>query len=174
MSEDTSPRPEKHFGQKEGNLARVAALKLLAVRSRSVAEMRQRLSSRFGQHVVEPTVTRLVDEGLLNDAEFAHQWRQSRERRKPRSRQMIERELKQRGVSSEVASGALEGYDSLDAAYRAAARYSARQAGNNRGIFDRRVGAFLARRGFESSIVRQTLDRLREELGVGDVGPSDG
>ena len=162
--------------RREAALARGAALKLLAMRSRSIAEMQERLARRFQPHAVEQTVARLVEEGLLDDADFAEQWRQSRERRRPRSRGTIERELRQRGVSSEIASSALEGFDSLDAAYRAAYRYAARQDASNRATFDRRVSGFLGRRGFEPSVIRQTLDRLRDELqfdGPGTDGAQD-
>lgn len=150
--------------------ARNAALRLLTVRSRTVEEMRNRLGQRYGASVVEQTVARLQSEGLLNDAEFAQQWRSSRERRKPRSRRMIERELREKGVEDSVISETLEGYDSADAAYRAAARYTARQSHCDRATFDRRVGSFLNRRGFEPGVIRQTIQRLREELAESDAG----
>ena len=143
-----------------------AALRLLAIRPRTVDEMRQRLSARFGAAAAEKTITRLQAQGLLNDADFAQQWRNSRERRKPRSQGMIQRELRAKGVADEIISQTLEGYDSAAAAHRSAARYAARQSGGGRAVFDRRVGAFLNRRGFNRETIRQTLDRLREELQV--------
>lgn len=143
-----------------------AALRLLAIRPRTVDEMRQRLSTHFGNAAVEKTITRLQAQGLLNDAAFAQQWRNSRERRKPRSQGMIQRELRAKGVADEIISQTLEGYDSAAAAHRAAARYAARQSGGGRAVFDRRVGAFLNRRGFDGETIRQTLERLREELQV--------
>jgi regulatory protein len=154
----------------EASRARGTALRLLAVRSRSVVEIQERLGRRFPRDTVEQTVARLIADGLLNDDDFAQQWRQSRERNKPRSRRKIEQELKQRGVSDDVIDGVLEDYDSLDAAYRSVARYAARQ---NRAVFDRRVAAFLSRRGFEPDVVRQTLRRLREELGVGSPATNE-
>ena len=164
--------PEAAF-RSEAAQARNTALRLLAIRPRTVEEMRHRLSQRYGASVVEQTVARLQSEGLLNDAEFAQQWRSSRERRKPRSRGMIERELRDKGVEDSVISETLEGYDSADAAYRAAARYAARQSHCDRTTFDRRVGAFLNRRGFEPGVIRQTLQRLREELAESDAGTEE-
>ena len=143
-----------------------AALRLLAIRPRTVDEMRQRLSTRFGAAAAEKTVNRLQAQGLLNDAAFAQQWRNSREHRKPRSQRMIQRELRAKGVADEIIRQTLEGYDSAAAAHRAAARYAARQSSGGRAVFDRRVGAFLNRRGFNGEIIRQTLERLREELQV--------
>ena len=153
--------------------ARGAALRLLALRPRTVAEIRERLGRRFGDEAVEQAVAQLQSDGLLNDAEFAQQWRNSRERRKPRSRSMIGRELKQRGVAGDVIDEALEDFDSSSAAYRAAARYATRQSGSDRVTFDRRVGAFLNRRGFDPGVIRQTLERLREELGIAGFSVAD-
>ncbi len=165
-----SPETDFRF---EAARARNAALRLLAVRSRAVEEIRNRLSQRYPATIVEQTLARLQSEGLLNDAEFAQQWRSSRERRKPRSRGMIERELRDKGVEDSVISGTLEGYDSAGAAYRAAARYAARQSHCDRATFDRRVGSFLNRRGFEPSVIRQTLQRLREELAESEAGAEE-
>ncbi len=159
--------PDLTLERTETDRARGTALRLLALRSRTVSEIREKLAKSFGSEAVEQAIARLLNEGLLNDAEFAQQWRQSRERRKPRSRSAIERELKQRGISEDVIDEALEDYDSLDAAYRAATRYAARQAGSDRAIFHRRVSAFLGRRGFGADIIRQTLQQLREELEIG-------
>ena len=152
--------------KKESDRARGAALRLLALRPRTVLEIREQLGRRFGKDAVEETVGRLLSEGLLDDADYANQWRQSRERHKPRSRGMIARELKTRGVADDLIDDALEGYDSSDAARRAAQRYASRQSGAGRIAFDRRVGAFLARRGFEPSVIRQVLQKLREELEI--------
>ena len=157
----------------EAAQARQAALRLLTIRPRTVEEMRQRLSDRYGDAAAEQTVARLQAEGLLNDAEFARQWRTSRERRKPRSRGMIQRELRHKGVADDIISDALEGYDSAAAAHRAAARYAARQAAQGRAVFDRRVGAFLGRRGFDGQVIRQTLERLRQDLDVEGMNEPD-
>ncbi len=164
-------------GNRAANRARGAALRLLALRPRSVTEMREKLSQRFGKELAEMTVSRLESDGLLNDAEFAQQWRDSRERRNPRGRKLIAKELKQRGVPEEAIETALQDFDSADAARRAAARYAARQGGHDRITFDRRVGAFLDRRGFEPGTIRETLRQLRAELEIEDhtnsVGSED-
>ncbi|CAI8026994.1 Regulatory protein RecX [Geodia barretti] len=95
-----------HLESNDFSRARSAALRLLSARSRSVAEMRERLGKKFASEAVEQTVALLTAEGLLNDAAFAQQWRQSRERRKPRSSRMIEHELKQLGIADDIIDGA--------------------------------------------------------------------
>ena len=149
--------------------ARGTALRLLALRPRTVAEMKQRLTGRFDAATAEQAVTRLEAEGLLNDEAYARQWRESRERRRPRSARMIAAELRHKGVPAETIAGALEDFDSQAAAYRAAAKYASRQAGKDRTTFDRRVGAFLDRRGFQPSLIHDTVRQLREELGIGEA-----
>ena len=134
---------------------------------------RRRLSTPYSSPETEQTVTRPQSKGLLNDAEFARQWRTSRERRKPRSRGMIQRELRNKGVTDDIIGDALDGYDSAAAAHRAAARYAARQAAYGRAVFDRRVGAFLGRRGFDGQVIRQTLERLRQDMDVAGINEPD-
>ena len=150
----------------DANRARGAAFRLLALRPRTVAEMREKLERRFGAQLAEETVRRLESDGLLNDAAFAQQWRDSRDRRRPRGRKLIAKELKQRGVPDDAIESALDNFDPGDAAWRAATRYAARQAGCDRITFDRKVGAFLERRGFEYGTIRETLRQLRTELGI--------
>ena len=167
----TSPEPHDESPSRDrSRKARAMALRLLAFRPRTVSEMTDRLASKFGDREAEEAVQKLQAEGLLDDDAFARQWRESRERRSPRSRRMMERELQQRGVSNEVIEAAMEGFDQENAAHRAAARYASRQAGSDRVAFDRRVGAYLHRRGFHAEVIRQTLRQLREELAVGDNG----
>ena len=155
-----------HSFSTESGRAHGAALRLLALRPRTVSEIRERLGRRFDRVSVEQTISRLLSEGRLNDAEYAQQWRDSRERRKPRGRRLIARELSARGIAGHLIENALEGYDSMDAARRAALRYAVRQSASDRVIFDRRVGAFLDRRGFEPEVIRNVLQELREELNI--------
>ena len=153
-------------GRREANRARGAALRLLALRPRSVAGMREKLERRFGAELADMTVSHLEAEGLLNDEHFAQQWCDSRDRRSPRSSKLIKRELKQRGVPEEAIETALQDFDSGEAARRAGARYAAKQIGCDRVTFDRRVGAFLDRRGFDLSVIRETLREFRTELAI--------
>lgn len=144
--------------------AKAAALRLLAIRDRSVSEMKNRLELRFGMEQAEKTVSKLESQGLLNDAAFANRWRERRETRRPLGAAMIKRELRQRGVAETTIEAELEDFDASAAAYRAAAKYAERQTKHGKAAFDRRVGAFLGRRGFETETIRGTLRRLHAEL----------
>ena len=81
------------------NRAHATALRLLALKPRTVAELKHRLEGRFGSATAESTIARLEEKGLLDDVAYARQWRESRERRNPRSRRMIAMELHRKGVS---------------------------------------------------------------------------
>ena len=144
--------------------AKQAAFLLLAYRPRSVEELRGRLKERFSEQAVEQTLTGLQRQGLLDDAAFAREWRRQREKNRPRGPAAIANELRRLGVDSEVVEEALADFDAAENAYRAAARYASRLSHQEFPEFRRKLWAFLQRRGFDSSVVRQTVDRLWQEL----------
>ena len=154
--------------------AKQAALRLLAYRPRSVEELRRRLKERFSEPAVEQTVAALRTQGLLDDAAFAREWRCQRERLRPRGPATIANELRRLGVDSEVVDDALADFDAAGNAYRAAARYASRQSRQDYPEFRRKLWAFLQRRGFDAAVVRQTVERLWQELFDSDHSHVDG
>lgn len=152
--------------------ARQEALRFLSYRNRSQAEVRRKLSQRYPSEVVEQVIARLAEQGYLDDAAFAMEWRRQRERRRPRGQSMLQRELRGLGVDREVVRAALEGIEESDNAYRAANAIARRLASANSGTdastdygrFRQKVRAFLERRGFEHSAIRTTVERHWSEL----------
>jgi regulatory protein len=69
--------------------AKNAALRLLSYRSRSEKEVQRRLAGRFTQDAVDRTLSDLRSQGLLDDAAFAKEWREQRERFRPRGPAVI-------------------------------------------------------------------------------------
>jgi regulatory protein len=86
------------------------AVKLLAVKSRSVAELRERLLERrhANKAVVEAVIERLREYGYLDDERYAFGYASLKVRQRPIGRARLERDLKFRQVSSEVANEALD------------------------------------------------------------------
>src|SRR5918992_4946910 len=82
--------------------AKDAALRLLAYRARSAAEVRRRLSRRYPPDVVEKVVESLRETGHLNDQSFTRFWVQNREQHRPRSQRLLRQELLRLGVSGDV------------------------------------------------------------------------
>ena len=86
------------------------AIKLLAAKPRSVAELRERLlrAKNTDEAIVETVNTRLSEYGYLNDERFAFSYASHKVKQKPIGRRRLERDLKFKKVDSEVANEALE------------------------------------------------------------------
>ena len=144
-----------------------AAYRLLDYRARSRAELSSRLMRRgFEAATVDSVATRLAEQGLLNDADFAQFWQENRANFSPRSRAMLRRELRLKGVAAELIDEAVAQVDDAAAAYRAAAGRAARLKTDDYVEFKNRLGGYLRRRGFDYAVIKETLERLwREKAG---------
>ena len=147
--------------------AKEYALRLLAVRPRSVAELRQRLAMRhFTDAAIGEAVADLLRAGLLDDAMFARLWIESRISSKPMGASRLRAELRHKGIDREIIDQALAaGQEDLDESGAALALAKRRyQAGSSLGreARERRVTGFLARRGYSSEVIAQTLKKLRK------------
>lgn len=147
------------------------AVRLLARRPYSAAEIRRSLSSKeVAPGVIDEVLARLTALGYVDDAAFAQYWVENRERFRPRGARALRYELRQKGIADAIISRALEGYDSAESAYAAAEDQARRLRGLDRRSFRNRLGAFLARRGFDYEIARETIDRLMHALDEADTG----
>lgn len=168
---------------------REAALRLLAHRARSRRELSTRLRRKeFPARLIEPVLDDLESRGWLDDAEFARSWIRDRLRLRPRGRRALLAELREKGVAAPVAEAALdEAFDDPEVsereiAFSLADGWLRRQPSSlARALLEggrdptaekarRRFQGHLARRGIPGGLIRQTLDRLREE-GVGGDPP---
>lgn len=141
--------------------AHEAALRLLAYRPRSEAEIRQRLARRgLPPQVVQETIARLRDQGLLSDAAFARFWVETRDQTSPRGRRLLWQELAAKGIEREIARQAIAPVAEEDAALRAAQKKARHLQGQDYPVFRRRLGDFLLRRGFPYPTVRTIVERL--------------
>ena len=86
------------------------AIKLLAAKPRSVAELRERLlrAKSTDEATVETVISRLREYGYLNDERFAFSYASYKVKQKPVGRRRLERDLKFKKVDSSVANEALE------------------------------------------------------------------
>lgn len=141
--------------------AYAAALRLLAYRPRSQAEVRSRLRRRgLPLPLVEETVQRLEQQGLLDDAAFAHFWVDVRNRTSPRGRRLLWQELFFKGIDRGTAQAALAEVDEEQAALAAGQRRLRSLAALDAAAFRRRLGDFLLRRGFSYEVARRAVERL--------------
>lgn len=76
-----------------------AAARFLEPRSRSVAEVRRRLTGAgYQAGLVEGAIARMLELGMLDDEAFARAWIESRDRARPRGERAVRQELGLKGV----------------------------------------------------------------------------
>ncbi|MGV0381211.1 recombination regulator RecX [Corynebacterium segmentosum] len=156
---------------------RSRALGLLDQRSRSRQELYDRLvQAEFDPEVVDEVLDDLAHAGLIDDAAFAAEWVRQRHKRRGKSRSVLDRELREKGVSQEDRDEALSQIDAADeeAMARALAEKKARGVKSvpvdrkEREKALRRIVGVLARRGFNEgmslNIAISALEERCEEL----------
>jgi regulatory protein len=86
------------------------AVKLLAAKPRSIAELRERLLQGKGadEAIVNTVISRLQEYGYLDDERFAFSYASYKVKQRPLGRRRLERDLKFKKVESGVANEALE------------------------------------------------------------------
>ena len=149
--------------------AMTSALRLLSYRPRSEREMRDALRARhIPEAIAGETLDRLRELRLLDDQAFAEAWAESRQRNSPRGRRMLLAELTQKGIEREVAQETVAALDEEAAATRAARNRSQNLRSLEFRDFRRRLGDFLARRGFGYDVCEATVKQLWAEVGDAD------
>ena len=147
------------------------AFRFLASRSRSEAEVRERLASRgVDAQDIEGVLERLRELGYVNDADFAAAVIRARTQRRARGRRLVAEELQAKGVSEDVAESVLNACygDELAVARPVAERQARRLQGRGFAEFRQRLGAFLVRRGFEHATAESLVTELWETYGLAD------
>lgn len=137
------------------------AVGYLAARARSKREIEQKLlQDGYRPCTVEMVLYKLEREHLLDDADFARQWVESRSNHKL-GRGRIAQELRRKGVSQEEAEEALSAIDDEDQlsgavalAEKAAARI---KPGEDSRKAASRIAAMLARRGYAWDIAKEAI-----------------
>lgn len=141
------------------------SVKLLARRPYSTAEIRRKLADRqTAPPVIDDVLARLERLNYVDDRAFVEYWIENRERFRPRGSRALRYELRQKGIPDTLINEALAGFDAADSAHRAARSHLRQYAGTTPREFRRKMGAFLARRGFGYDIVRSVIDDLIHEL----------
>ncbi len=87
------------------------AVKLLTIKPRSVAELRERLlqgKNAANKTVVEAVISRLQEYGYLDDERFAFSYASLKVKQRPLGRRRLEHDLKLKKVQKNVAEEALE------------------------------------------------------------------
>ena len=154
------------LGEREVQHALNRAVEYLAARPRAEREMETRLRQcGYSERAIARVMARLMQEGFINDAQFADLWAQARQDRALGKRR-IAQELMRKGVSREHVEAALSQVDE-DEQLRQATELCARLLGRTRGKdardVRRKVLAALVRRGYDWDTAKQALRRADDE-----------
>ncbi len=160
--------------------ARQRALRRLAVRDHSEAEMRRALARNgFAADVVDETLARLRAEKYLDDQGFATRFARSRVAHQGLGRNRVRQALRARGVSRAIietgVAEALRDVSEMEALEGLARRYWRQHTRDEPLQRIRKLWAFLLRRGFPAGLVRDRLAALwpRWREGLEDLPDAD-
>ncbi len=146
------------------------AVGYLAARACSTREIEQKLlRAGYRLSTVEMVIYKLQRENLLDDADFARQWVESRQHHKL-GRSRIAQELRRKGISQDEAEDALSAIDDDDQlsgavalAQKAAARI---KPGEDMRKAASRIAGMLARRGYSWDIAKQAIAQTLSDENV--------
>ncbi|MGD2028259.1 MAG: RecX family transcriptional regulator [Anaerolineales bacterium] len=155
--------------QDDVEIALQRALNYLTYRARSEQEVRQNLTKHgHDDHVIDEIITRLHRGSLLNDQDFAELWVENRSEFRPRGRRMLRMELRRKGIRDEIISDVLESIDEDALALRAARKKARRYQHLEFQDFRKKLGGFLARRGFHYGSISMVVPKIWEEISSRD------
>ncbi len=127
----------------------------------SVTEVRSVLAEHgLDEHEIDEWIERYERLGYLDDARLAEQLVHSHGVRRGRGSGAIMNELSRRGIESGIARAAVEDLDpetERENALAVAERRARQLTGLDRQTAERRLSAFLQRRGYSSDVVREAV-----------------
>ena len=170
--ESLAERRERRAAVDDPDVVMAAAARFLEARSRSVAEVRRRLTGAgYQRALVDGAIERLLELGMLDDRAFAEAWIASRDRARPRGERVLRQELVLKGIDRALIDELLEerrtaeNGDAAEPDVDAARRLLERNARSLSRVADprqRRAKAYalLARNGFDPDVCRDVAAEL--------------
>ncbi|NWF77104.1 MAG: RecX family transcriptional regulator [Chloroflexi bacterium] len=138
-----------------------AAYYYLSYRPRSEGEIKQWLHKRgFANEVAEKAITRLREQNLSDDLAFARFWKDNRLSFRPKSKRLIEKELRDKKVAPEIIEQVTEDIDDEEIAYKLGSSRMPALAHLDYPDFYRRLSSYLAYRGFGYEVIKRTAALL--------------
>lgn len=142
------------------------AVKFLSFRPRSEKEVRDKLSQKKApSEIIDAIIKLLKEQRFINDEDFIKWWREQRTRFRPKSDRAIKQELRKKGIDKELienifAQQEITMYSDLD---KARILVKKQLAKINKFPLDeqyRKLGAYLARRGFDWETIKTAIDDI--------------
>ena len=155
-------------------VARTIVLRKLSAAPRTRAELAGELAKRgVDSEVATHVLDRFVEVGLVDDADFAQMWVESRQRTRGTARPVLRRELRDKGVAEEYIDAALadlDGESESEAARMLVARKWKSVARLDEQVRTRRLMSMLQRRGHGMSIALTAIREVSESACEADQG----
>ncbi|MFZ4108088.1 MAG: regulatory protein RecX [Candidatus Planktophila sp.] len=140
------------------------ALNALVTRAKSKGELLAHLKKRgIELDIANAVIYRLQEAGLVNDAEFAKAWTQSRHTSKKLSKRIIAGELRSRGVDQNSIDEALDEIDDEDEyrmAFSLAMKKYSTMSRLDAEVQIRRIQSLLQRKGFNFGVIGRVIREL--------------
>lgn len=142
------------------------ALDYLSLRNRTIIELQRLLKKKdFSEHIISEIINSLVSSGYIDDYKYAVDYISTRRRKKVIGDSLLKSELFRRGVPSKSIDRAIRKSDDtsveFDTIYNESLKKLARiEHKKNKPA---KIALFLRQRGFDSSIIRKVIDRMKEE-----------
>lgn len=165
---------ERLQAREQAHKAFITGLRYLEARPRSLAEVRAYLTHKqFSAEATATALTRLTECGLLDDVAFTRQWIENRQAFRPRGIQALRSELHRKGISREIIETALKdtellGDQQMQALTLARSVLDKYAAATDYPRFQRRLGGYLYRRGFDRETIQPILRMLWYEVQQGE------
>ncbi len=156
-----------------------SAVNFLSFRARSEKEVRDYLYKKLAKgqsssgrkkapvEVIEKIIAFLKEHKFLNDLEFATWFAESRARFKQKSARIVKMELKQKGISQEIIEAVFADkstkVDDLELAKKLVEKKIERYRNLPKPELYQKLGAFLARRGYDWDIIKASIDEVLQK-----------
>lgn len=135
------------------------SLRFLSYRPRSEKEVRDNLVKKKAPvEIIETIIERLKEHKFIDDKEFASWFVEQRTAAKPKAARIIKMELKQKGISEEIIDDLPLVIDDLVNAKKLLDKKFARYKDLERDEIYKKLGSFLARRGFDWDTIKKAID----------------
>ena len=141
-----------------------AAYRYLSYRPRSEAEIRQWLHRRgFASEVAQEAIAKLREQNLSDDFAFAQFWKDNRLSFRPKSKRLIEKELRDKKVAAEIIEQVTEDINDEEIAYKLGSSRTPALAHLDYPDFYRRLSSYLAYRGFSYEVIKHAAALVWQE-----------
>ena len=172
-AKDPAPEADKRGAEPDPrDVARQIVLRQLAMAPRSRAELQKKLTQRgCAPEVAGSVLDRLTQVGLVDDEAYAHMLVRTQQTGRGLARRALARELRTKGIDSDLADEALSSISDEDERDRARALVDKKLSamhGLGIEVQTRRLAGMLARKGYTSNmtyaVIREAIADAPEHL----------